>query len=159
VLELELEALRSGDVQFDISAFLAVVFGCLSLLALPTSAAMPKGTFADAAYLKLLYAVECTLSEVIGPGVRVDQCQVTSSRVWLRAKRALCLGLSIAWLQPKCGAKKRRMWAFPFVVGSLLTGLMTLTYFGSIVDPPGHLHRLSWLPDPLAERGGAGHTG
>ncbi len=36
--------------------------------------------------------------------------------------------------------KKRRMWAFPLVVGSLMIGLMTLIYFGSIVDPTGHFH-------------------
>jgi hypothetical protein len=38
--------------------------------------------------------------------------------------------------------KKRQIWAFPLVVGSLLIGLVTLIYFGSIVDPTGHLHGL-----------------
>jgi YhgE/Pip-like protein len=41
--------------------------------------------------------------------------------------------------------KKRQMWAFPLVVGSLLIGLVTLIYFGSIVDPTGHLHGLPVL--------------
>ena len=41
--------------------------------------------------------------------------------------------------------KKRRMWAFPLVVGSLMIGLVTLVYFGSIVDPTGHLHGLPVL--------------
>ena len=34
------------------------------------------------------------------------------------------------------------MWAFPLGVGSVLVLLMTLFYFGSIVDPTGHLHGL-----------------
>jgi YhgE/Pip-like protein len=41
--------------------------------------------------------------------------------------------------------KKRQIWAFPLVVGSLLIGLVTLIYFGSIVDPTGHLHGLPVL--------------
>jgi YhgE/Pip-like protein len=38
--------------------------------------------------------------------------------------------------------KKRSIWAFPAVVGSLMIMLMTIIYFGSIVDPTAHLHGL-----------------
>jgi YhgE/Pip-like protein len=42
--------------------------------------------------------------------------------------------------------KDKSVWAFPAVVGSLMIMLMTLIYFGSIVDPSGHLHGLPvWL--------------
>ncbi len=41
--------------------------------------------------------------------------------------------------------KNRSVWAFPVVVGSLLIMLMTLIYFGSIVDPTEHLHGLPVL--------------
>jgi YhgE/Pip-like protein len=42
--------------------------------------------------------------------------------------------------------KDKSVWAFPAVVGSLMITLMTLIYFGSIVDPSGHLHGLPvWL--------------
>lgn len=38
--------------------------------------------------------------------------------------------------------KDKGVWAFPLGVGSVLVLLMTLFYFGSIVDPTGHLHNL-----------------
>ena len=38
--------------------------------------------------------------------------------------------------------KSRRLWATPLVVASVLVMLMTLLYFGSIVDPSEHLHGL-----------------
>ncbi|HMK98017.1 MAG TPA: DUF3533 domain-containing protein [Acidimicrobiales bacterium] len=38
--------------------------------------------------------------------------------------------------------KNRGVWAFPLAVGSVLVMLMTLFYFGSIVDPTAHLHGL-----------------
>ena len=38
--------------------------------------------------------------------------------------------------------KNRSTWAFPVIVGSLMIMLMTLIYFGSIVDPTGHLSGL-----------------
>jgi YhgE/Pip-like protein len=41
--------------------------------------------------------------------------------------------------------KNRSLWALPVVVGSVLIMLMTLIYFGSIVDPAGHLHGLPVL--------------
>ena len=41
--------------------------------------------------------------------------------------------------------KNRSVWTFPVVVGSLLIMLMTLIYFGSIVDPTAHLHGLPVL--------------
>jgi YhgE/Pip-like protein len=37
---------------------------------------------------------------------------------------------------------KARIWAFPALVGSLMIVLMTIIYFGSIVDPTAHLHGL-----------------
>jgi YhgE/Pip-like protein len=42
--------------------------------------------------------------------------------------------------------EKRSIWAFPAVVGSLMIMLMTIIYFGSIVDPTAHLHGLPvWI--------------
>jgi len=41
--------------------------------------------------------------------------------------------------------RMKSVWAFPLVVGSLLIGLMTLIYLGSIVDPTQHLHGLPVL--------------
>jgi YhgE/Pip-like protein len=38
--------------------------------------------------------------------------------------------------------EKRSIWAFPALVGSLMIILMTIIYFGSIVDPTAHLHGL-----------------
>ena len=38
--------------------------------------------------------------------------------------------------------KAKGVWAFPLAVGSVLVVLMTLFYFGSIVDPGEHLHGL-----------------
>jgi YhgE/Pip-like protein len=38
--------------------------------------------------------------------------------------------------------RARGVWSFPLVVGSVLVMLMTLLYFGSIVDPTEHLHGL-----------------
>jgi YhgE/Pip-like protein len=38
--------------------------------------------------------------------------------------------------------KDKQVWAFPLGVGSVLVVLMTLFYFGSIVDPTAHLHGL-----------------
>ena len=41
---------------------------------------------------------------------------------------------------------KRSIWTFPMVVGSLMIMLMTVIYFGSIVDPTGHLRGLPvWI--------------
>lgn len=41
--------------------------------------------------------------------------------------------------------KGKSVWAFPVVVGSVLIMLMTLVYFGAIVDPADHLHGLPVL--------------
>ena len=42
--------------------------------------------------------------------------------------------------------EKRSIWAFPTIVGSLMIMLMTIIYFGSIVDPTAHLHGLPvWI--------------
>src|ERR1700733_12052019 len=38
--------------------------------------------------------------------------------------------------------KDRGVWVLPLVVGSVLVVLMTLFYFGSIVDPTENLHGL-----------------
>src|SRR5580658_3715586 len=38
--------------------------------------------------------------------------------------------------------KSRTAWAIPLIVASVLVMLMTLVYFGSIVDPTEHLHGL-----------------
>ena len=38
--------------------------------------------------------------------------------------------------------KEKGVWAFPLGIGSVLVVLMTLFYFGSIVDPTAHLHGL-----------------
>jgi YhgE/Pip-like protein len=38
--------------------------------------------------------------------------------------------------------KDKGVWAFPLGAGSVLVLLMTLFYFGSVVDPTGHLHGL-----------------
>ena len=52
---------------------------------------------------------------------------VTTTTVELRAARLL---------------KEKGVWALPLAVGSVLVMLMTLFYFGSIVDPTEHLHGL-----------------
>jgi YhgE/Pip-like protein len=41
--------------------------------------------------------------------------------------------------------RHRSVWAVPLVAGSVLVMLMTLIYFGSIVDPTSHLHGLPVL--------------
>ncbi len=51
--------------------------------------------------------------------------------------------------------KKRQLWAFPLVVGSVVIGLMTIIYFGSIVDPTSHLHG---LPVLLVNQDRGAHT-
>ncbi len=38
--------------------------------------------------------------------------------------------------------RARSVWVLPLIVGSLLVMFMTLIYFGSLVDPSGHLHGL-----------------
>ena len=38
--------------------------------------------------------------------------------------------------------RARATWLFPMTVGSVLVILMTLVYFGSVVDPTEHLHGL-----------------
>lgn len=54
--------------------------------------------------------------------------------------------------------RARSVWVLPLVVGSILVMLMTLIYFGSIVDPTSHLHGL-----PVAivnqDAGGAAASG
>jgi YhgE/Pip-like protein len=51
----------------------------------------------------------------------------------------------VAQVRASALLKARRLWAVPAIVASIVVALMTLLYFGALVDPAAHLHGLPVL--------------